>query len=52
MRNAETTVHHTATELDEREDQTDFERVRALTDEELETAIDHKDEGEFDRGTV
>jgi uncharacterized protein (DUF4415 family) len=30
------------------EDLTDWERVRALTDEEIEAAIDVEDEGEFD----
>jgi uncharacterized protein (DUF4415 family) len=29
------------------EDLTDWDRVKALTDEEIEAAIDHEDEGEF-----
>lgn len=45
-------VRYTAEELDEMlrrgEDETDWERVAAMTEEELEAAIDPAEEGEFD----
>jgi uncharacterized protein (DUF4415 family) len=45
-------VRYTADEIDEMirrgEDQTDWDRVRALTDEEIEASIDSEDEGTFD----
>lgn len=48
-------VSYTADELDEMlargEDLTDWDRVRSLTEEEIEGAIDPDDEGEFDRDT-
>ena len=34
------------------EDFTDWERVKALTDEEIEAAVDFEDEGEFDWDNV
>jgi len=46
----------TAEELDEMrrrgEGQTDWARVEALTFEEIEAAIDHEDDGEFDWSSV
>jgi uncharacterized protein (DUF4415 family) len=49
-------VCYTADEIDEmlrnREDLTDWERVRALTDEEIEAAVDFEDEGYFDWETA
>jgi uncharacterized protein (DUF4415 family) len=46
------TVRYTAEELDEKiqrgETLTDWDRVRALTDEEIEASIDWEDEGTFD----
>ena len=45
-------VRYTAEEIDEMlargEDQTDYARLDAMTDEELEASIDFEDEGEFD----
>lgn len=45
-------VRYTGEEIDEMirrgEDQTDWERVRALTPEEIEASIDFEDEGYFD----
>ena len=48
--------HLTAEELDTMrargEDATDWRRIDALTNDELEAAIDHEDEGEFDWSQV
>lgn len=50
------TVRYTAEELDEMlargEDQTDWERVRALTHEEIEASIDFEEEGVSDWATA
>jgi len=47
-----TIVRYTSEELDAMiargEDQTDWGKVDALSEEELEASIDHEDEGEFD----
>ena len=52
MRREGNIVSYTADELDEMlkngEDLTDWERVKSLTDEEVEASIDFEDEGEFD----
>ena len=52
MAKNEQVVSYTAEEIDELiargEDRTDWERVRNMTDEEAEAAIDHEEEGEFD----
>lgn len=52
MQKTEYIVRYTADELDELRRRghglTDWERVRALTDEGVEASIDHEDEGEFD----
>jgi len=49
---SERIVRYTSDELDEMlrqgEDRTDWDRVRALTDEEVEASIDFEDEGKFD----
>ncbi|MGH2618341.1 MAG: BrnA antitoxin family protein [Thermomicrobiales bacterium] len=49
-------VRYTADEIDDMlrrgEDRTDWARVDAMTEEELETAIDFDDEGEFDLSTA
>jgi uncharacterized protein (DUF4415 family) len=54
--NEENIVRYSATELDEmiRRGQTltDWERVRNMTDEEIEASIDPDDEGEFDWSTL
>ncbi len=56
MENNEHIVRYTADELDgmlrRGEDQTDWDRVRAMTEEELEASIDHDEEGEFDWNTI
>lgn len=53
MQNNEHTVRYTADEMRRRgEDQTDWTRVDALTEEELEASIDHAEEGEIDWSTV
>jgi hypothetical protein len=56
MQKQEHTVRYTADELDERlrrgESQTDWARVDAMTEEELEPSIDKDEEGEFDWSTV
>ena len=56
MQKSENIVRYTAEEIDEMlahgEDQTDWERVRALTHEEIEASIDFEDEGEFSEGEV
>ncbi len=52
----EVIVRYTADELDEMlrrgVSQTDWARVDAMTEDDLEAAIDHDDEGEFDESTV
>ena len=49
MQNGERIVRYTADELDEMlrrgESQTDWARVDAMTEEELEASIDHEEEG-------
>jgi uncharacterized protein (DUF4415 family) len=49
-------VSYTASELEEMvrqgERKSDWARVDALTDEEIEASIDHEDEGTFDWSTV
>ncbi|MDP9357941.1 MAG: BrnA antitoxin family protein [Chloroflexota bacterium] len=56
MENNEHIFRYTADELDgmlrRGEDQTDWDRVRAMTEEELEASIDHDEEGEFDWNTI
>ncbi len=56
MQNNEHTVRSTADEIDQMrrrgEDQTDWARVDAMTEEELEASIDHDEEGEIDWSTV
>ncbi len=56
MRKSEHTVRYSADELDEMlergESQTDWARVDAMTEDELEAAIDHGEQGEFDWSTV
>ncbi len=56
MQSNEHTVRYTADEIDamrERgESQTDWARVDAMTEEELEASIDHAEEGEIDWSTV
>ncbi|MDQ3655073.1 MAG: BrnA antitoxin family protein, partial [Chloroflexota bacterium] len=52
MQKSENIVRYTAEELRQKrergESQTDWERVKALTHEEIEASIDFDDEGEFD----
>ena len=56
MQKQETIVRYTAEELDEMlrrgESQTDWARVDAMTEEELEASIDRDEEGEMDWTTV
>ncbi len=56
MRKNERIVRYTAEEIDEMirrgEDRTDWARVDALTEEELEASIDHEEEGEVDWSTL
>ncbi len=56
MQNNERIVRYTADEIDAMrqrgEDQTDWARVDAMTEEELEASIDHDEEGEIDWSTV
>lgn len=56
MQNDEGIVRYTADEIDDMarcgQDQTDFDRVRAMTEAELEASIDAREEGEFDWETV
>ncbi len=56
MQKHEDIRRYTADEIDEMlrrgESQTDWARVDALTEEELEASIDHEEEGEFDWSTV
>lgn len=52
MAKSERIVRYTAAEIDEMrqrgEDRTDWARVKAMTEEELEASIDYEDEGVFD----
>ncbi len=56
MRKQEHIVRYTADELDEMlrrgESQTDWARVDAMTEEELEASIDREEEGEIDWSTI
>ncbi len=56
MESDERIVRYTAAELEEKrrrgEGKTDWAAFAAITDEELEAAIDHEDEGEFDLSTA
>ena len=56
MQKSEHIVRYTADEIDEMrrrgEDRTDWARVDAMTEEELEASIDKDEEGEFDWSTV
>lgn len=56
MQKHENIVTYTAEELDDMirrgETETDWERVRSLTPEEIEASIDFEDEGEFDWSTA
>jgi uncharacterized protein (DUF4415 family) len=56
MENNEHIVHYTAHELEEMrrrgEGQTDYARLDAMTEEELEASIDYEEEGEFDWSTA
>ncbi|HEU5431287.1 MAG TPA: BrnA antitoxin family protein, partial [Thermomicrobiales bacterium] len=56
MQNDDSVVRYTADEIDDLarrgQDQTDFERVRAMTDDDLEASIDLHEEGECDWSTV
>ena len=56
MKKNEHIVRYTADEIDEMlrrgEDQTDWARLDAMTEEELEASIDRGKEGEFDWSTV
>lgn len=56
MASTERIVSYTTEEIDAMiargEDRTDWERVRNMTDEEIEASIDHEEEGEFDWDTA
>ncbi len=56
MAKSERIVQYTADEIDEMrrrgESRTDWARVDAMTEEELEASIDYEDEGEFDLSTL
>jgi hypothetical protein len=56
MATDERIARHTADEIDEMlrrgEDRTDFARIDALTEEELEASIDIEEEGEIDWSTL
>ncbi len=56
MLKSETIVRYTAEEIDEIRrgggDLTDYARLDALSDEEIEASIDREEEGEFDRSTL
>ena len=56
MQRNEAIVRYTAEEIDRMrargESQTDWARVDAMTEEELEASIDHDEEGEFDWSSV
>lgn len=52
MRKRGNTLRYTAQEIDERlargEDRTDIERIRSMTEDELEASIDYEEEGRFE----
>jgi uncharacterized protein (DUF4415 family) len=56
MEKEERIVSYTVKEIEEMiacgQDRTDWEKVRALTDEEIEASIDFEEEGEFDLSTA
>ena len=56
MENGERIVRYKTAELDAMrargEDQTDWARIDAMTEEELEASIDHEEEGEIDWSTL
>jgi uncharacterized protein (DUF4415 family) len=56
MQKSERIVRYTAEEIDEMlrrgEDRSNFERIDALTEEELEASIDIEEEGEIDWDTI
>ena len=56
MTNPERIVRYTVAEIDEMlrrgESRTDWARVDAMTEEELEASIDYEEEGEFDLSTL
>ena len=56
MTNPETITRLTGEEIDDMlrrgESRTDWDRVRAMTDEEIEANIDYEDEGVFDLSTA
>ena len=56
MAKSERIMQYTADEIDEMrrrgESRTDWARVNAMTEEELEASIDFEDEGEFDLSTL
>ena len=56
MENEEHIVRYTADELaamrQRGEDRTDYARIDAMTEEELEASIDHEEEGEVDWSTI
>jgi uncharacterized protein (DUF4415 family) len=56
MQKSERIVRYTANEIDQKvnqgEDLTDWERIDALTEEELEASIDKEVEGHFDLSTA
>ncbi len=56
MRKNERIVRYTKQELDDMlrrgEDQTDYARLDAMTEEELEASIDREEEGEIDWSTI
>jgi uncharacterized protein (DUF4415 family) len=56
MSKTERLVQYTAEEIDAMiargEDRTDWERLRNMTDEEIEASIDFEEEGEFDWDTA
>lgn len=56
MQTNERTVRYTAAEIDDMvrrgEDRTDYARLDAMTEEELEASIDHEEEGEVDQSVV
>jgi hypothetical protein len=56
MQNSESISRYTAEELREMRaaglSQTDWARIDAMTEEELEASIDHEEEGEFDWSNV
>lgn len=56
MKREGNTVRYTSAEIDEMprrgEDETNWERLRNMTDEELEASIDHEDEGYPDDSVI